>query len=130
MVPPPFVGPLIFVCSPLPGRNNEVDRYYYAPRADITIGEYAAFLSFCTHYGYPLAILHCPNLAEYQARNPSILVEPFSNIQSSFIQRGRALLAQTQIDFEGEYSQCEDWCGSDFCKKCCGSTEAKRNRHR
>jgi hypothetical protein len=100
MVPPPFVGPLIFVRSPLPGNKDEVDRYYYSPRADVTTGDYAAFLAFCTHYGYPLAILHCPNLAEYQASNPSVTGEPFSNIRSPIIQRGRALLAQTQIDFE------------------------------
>ncbi len=41
-------GPKIFVLSPLPG-GYEVDGYYYSPAADITVGDYAALLSFAAH---------------------------------------------------------------------------------
>ena len=52
--PPPastaasLVSPKIFVLSPLPG-GYEVDGYYYSPAADITVGDYAALLSFAAH---------------------------------------------------------------------------------
>ena len=43
-------GPKVFVLSPLPGNFYDVDRYYYARAADVTVGNYAALLAFSAHY--------------------------------------------------------------------------------
>jgi hypothetical protein len=96
--PPPasttasLVSPRIFVLSPLPSNKYEVDRYFYSPRADVTKGDYAALLAFATHYAYPLAILQCPNLAAFQASNPTAHVHLFDEVPPPLIERGRALL--------------------------------------
>jgi len=76
-------GPKIFVLSPLPGNKYDVDRYFYSPSADVTVGDYVALLTFTAHYGHPLAIYQCPNLAVFQASHPSAIVCPFSNRGSS-----------------------------------------------
>ena len=84
--PPPastaasIVGPRIFVLSLLPGNKYEVDRYFYSPQADVTMGDYAALLAFATHYAYPLAILQCPDLAAFQASTPAAFVRPFDEV--------------------------------------------------
>jgi hypothetical protein len=73
-------GPKIFVLSPLPGYEYDVDRYYYSPAADISEGDYAALLTFAAHYGHPLAIYHCPDIAVFQVTHPSAIIRPFSEI--------------------------------------------------
>jgi hypothetical protein len=101
--PPPastaasFAGPLIFVLSPLPGNKYEVDWYFYSPRADVTTGDYAALLTFTTHYAYSLAILQCPDLAAFQASYPAATVRPFSKVPPPIIERGRALLISSAV---------------------------------
>ena len=60
-------GPKIFVLPPLPSNKYDVDRYFYSPAVDVTMGDYAALLTFAAHYAYPLAIHHCPDLAAFQA---------------------------------------------------------------
>ena len=62
VAPPPapaaasLSGPKIFVLSPLPGNEYDLDRYYYSPAADVSEGDYAALLTFAAHYGHPLTI--------------------------------------------------------------------------
>jgi len=73
-------GPKIFVLSPLPGNKYDVDRYFYSPSADVTVGDYAALLTFAAHYGNPLAIYQCPNLAVFQASHLLAIVHPFSEV--------------------------------------------------
>ena len=53
---------------------------------------YAALLTFTTHYAYPLAILQCPDLAAFQASNPAAVVLPFDEVPAPIIERGRALM--------------------------------------
>jgi hypothetical protein len=94
--PPPsatatLAGPRIFVLSPLPGNKYKVDRYFYSPQADVTEGDYAAFLTFAAHYSYPLAIYHCPDLAAFQVSHPTAIVCPFSKVPAPIIKRGREL---------------------------------------
>ena len=96
--PPPappvvsFAGPKVFVLSPLRGNPYDVDRYYYSPSADVTQGDYAALLSFAAHYGYPIAIIHCPDIAAFQASYPSAIVRPFSEVPPPFLRRGYELM--------------------------------------
>ena len=96
--PPPappvvsFAGPMVFVLSPLRGNSYDVDRYYYSPSADVTQGDYAALLSFAAHYGYPIAIIHCPDIAAFQASYPSAIVRPFSEVPPPFLRRGYELM--------------------------------------
>ncbi len=52
----PLSGPKIFVLSPIPGNQFDVDWYFYSPAADVSEGGYAALLAFAAHYGHPLAI--------------------------------------------------------------------------
>ena len=84
-------GPKIFVLSPLPGNEYDVDRYYYSPAADISEGDYAALLTFAAHYGHPLAIYHCPDIAAFQVTHPSAIIRPFSEIPPPILRRGREL---------------------------------------
>ena len=87
-----FAGPKVFVLSPLRGNPYDVDRYYYSPSADVTQGDYAALLSFAAHYGYPIAIIHCPDIAAFQASYPSAIVRPFSEVPPPFLRRGYELM--------------------------------------
>ena len=95
--PPPastaasLVSPKIFVLSPLPGVRFEVDRYFYSPQADVTEGDYAALLAFAAHYGHPLAIYHCPDIAAFQVSHPSAIIRPFSEVPPPILQRGHEL---------------------------------------
>ena len=97
VAPPPapaaasLSGPKIFVLSPLPGNKYDVDRYFYSPAADVTVGDYAALLTFAAHYTYPLAIHHCPNLMAFQASHPTVIIHPFSEVPPPIIKRGREL---------------------------------------
>ena len=52
----PLSGPKIFVLSPLPGNQFNMDQYFYSPAADVSKGDYAALVAFAAHYGHPLAI--------------------------------------------------------------------------
>ncbi len=103
VAPPPgptaasFSGPTVFVLSPLPGNPYGVDRYFYSSAADVTEGDYAALLSFATHYGYPLAFYRCPDLATFQASRPSAVVWPFSEVPPAFIRRGYELQSSFQL---------------------------------
>ena len=85
-------GPMVFVLSPLPGNPYDVDRYFYSPAADVNEGAFAALLSFAAHYGYPMAIYQCPDLAAFQASHPSAIVRPFSEVPPPFIRQGYELL--------------------------------------
>ena len=85
-------GPKVFVLSPLPGNPYDVDRYFYSPAADVNEGAFAALLSFAAHYGYPMAIYQCPDLAAFQVSHPSAIVRPFSEVPPPFIRRGYELL--------------------------------------
>ena len=73
-------GPKIFVLSNLPGNQFDVDRYFYSPAADVSEGDYAALLAFAAHYGHPLAIYQCPNIAAFQVSHPSVIIHPFSKV--------------------------------------------------
>jgi len=50
------IGPKIFQLSPLPGNLYEVDRFYYAPLADITEGFFPALISFASMHGHPIPV--------------------------------------------------------------------------
>ena len=52
----PLSGPKIFVLSPLPGNQFNMDQYFYSPAADVSKGDYAALVAFAAHYGHLLAI--------------------------------------------------------------------------
>ena len=97
VAPPPapvaasLSGPKIFVLSPLPGNEYDIDRYYYSPAADVSEGDYAALLTFAAHYGHPLAIYHCPDIAAFQVTHPSAIIRPFSEIPPPILRRGREL---------------------------------------
>ena len=58
-------GPKICVLSPLPATKYNVDRYFYSLAADVTEGDYAALLTFAAHYGHPIAIFQCPDIAAF-----------------------------------------------------------------
>ena len=86
VAPPPapaaafLSGPKIFVLSPLPSNKYDVDLYFYSPAADVSEGDYAALLTFTAHYGHPLAIYHCPDIAAFQVSHPSAIIRPFSKV--------------------------------------------------
>ncbi len=73
-------GTKIFVLSPLPSNKYDVDRYCYSPAADVSEGDYAALLTFAAHYGHPLAILHCPDIAAFQVSHLLAIICPFSEV--------------------------------------------------
>ncbi len=97
VAPPPapaaasLSGPKIFVLSPLPGNKYDVDWYYHSPAADVSEGDYAALLTFAAHYGQPLAIFHCPDIAAFQVSHPSAIIRPFSEVPPPILRRGREL---------------------------------------
>ena len=74
-----------------------MDRYFYSSAANVTEGDYAALLSFATHYGYPLAFYQCPDLAAFQASHSSAVVRPFSKVPPAFIQRGYELQSSFRL---------------------------------
>jgi hypothetical protein len=67
-------GPKIFVISPLPGNIYNIDYYYYASSADVTSGDFADLIAFGAHYGRPIAIYNCPDLAMFQVEHASAIV--------------------------------------------------------
>ena len=71
--------PLIFVLSPPTGTVGE-DRYYYAPNADVTDGDFSALLVFAASYCYSLAIYLCPDINVFQASHPTIYIRPFGEV--------------------------------------------------
>ena len=73
-------GPKIFVLSPLLSNKYNVDWYFYSPAADVSEGDYAALLTFAAHYGHPLAIYQCPDIAAFQVSHPSAIIHPFSEV--------------------------------------------------
>ncbi len=79
-------SPNIFVLSPLPGNRFDVDQYFYSPAADITEGDYTALLTFTAHYGHPLVIYQCPNIAASQVSHPSAIICPFSKVPHPILQ--------------------------------------------
>ena len=85
-------GPKIFDLSPLPGNIYDVDRYCYAPSADVTSGNFAAITAFGAHYGHPIAIYNCPDLAAFQVKHASAIVRPFSEVPPPILSRGHVLL--------------------------------------
>ena len=85
-------GIKIFVLFPLPGNIYNVDRYYYAPLADVTSGNFAALIAFGAHYGHPVAIYNCPDLATFQVDHASDIVRPFSEVPPPILSRGHFLL--------------------------------------
>jgi hypothetical protein len=89
----PASGPKIYILSPLPGNWYEVDWYFYSPAADVTEGDYTALISFAAHYGQPLAIFNCPDLAAFQASYPLVIVCPFSEVPPSILLWGCELLS-------------------------------------
>jgi hypothetical protein len=95
---PPFApaaaslsGPKIFVLSPLPGTRYDVDQYFYSPADDVTEGDYAALLTFAAHYGHPLAIYQCPDIAAFQESHLSTIIHPFSEVPPHILQWGHEL---------------------------------------
>jgi hypothetical protein len=93
----PLSGPNIFVLSSLPGNQFDVDQYYYSPAADISDGDYAALLAFAAHYGYPLAIYQCPDIAAFQVSHPLAIIRPFSDVPPPIIRRGHELQSSFQL---------------------------------
>ena len=97
-LPPPAMiasslpGPKVFVLSPLPGNVYDVDHYFYARSADVTTVNYAALLAFGVHYGHPVTIHGCPDLAVFQVRHPTAVVCPFEEVPAPVIRRGHKLL--------------------------------------
>ncbi len=85
-------GPKIFVISPLPGNIYDVDRYYYAPSADVTSGDFATLIAFGAHYRLPIAIFNCPDLVSFQVKHASAIVRPFSEVPPPILIRGHVLL--------------------------------------
>jgi hypothetical protein len=55
------------------------------------VGDYAALLTFTAHYGHPLAIYQCPDLAVFQVSHPSAIICPFSEVPPPILQRGHEL---------------------------------------
>jgi hypothetical protein len=94
-------SPKICVLSPLPGNIYEVDRYYYAPAADATQGDFAALLTFANHYGHPITIFHCPDLAAFQAAHPSATIRPLTAVSPPILLRGHGLLSTSNAFYSG-----------------------------
>jgi hypothetical protein len=89
----PIPGPKIFQLSPLPGNIYEVDRYYYAPLADVTQGDFAALFDFTNHYGHPITLYSCYDLAAFQAAHPTAIIRPFLEVPPAILRRGQELLS-------------------------------------
>jgi hypothetical protein len=85
----PLDGPKIFQLSPLPGNIYDVDRFFYAPSADTTHGDFAALLAFATHHGHPLTVHACPDIAAFQVAYPSAIICPYSEVPAPLLTRGR-----------------------------------------
>ena len=95
---PPASGaarPLVFVLSPPLGTVDD-DRYYYSPNADITNGDYAAFLAFAASYGYELAIYQCPDMAAFQASNPTANIRPFAEVPAPMLAMGHEVMGSIE----------------------------------
>ncbi len=88
------IGPKIFQLSPLPGNLYDIDRFYYAPLADITEGGFAALIAFASLHGHPLIFHNCPDIAAFQVIFPSAVVRPFSEVPQAILRRGRDILSE------------------------------------
>jgi hypothetical protein len=88
------IGPKIFQLSPLPGNIYEVDRFYYAPSADITEGGFMALIAFASMHGHPITIHDCPNIAAFQVIFPSAIVRPFWEVPPAILRWGRDILSE------------------------------------
>jgi len=89
--------PLIFVLSPPTGTVGE-DRYYYAPNADVTDGDYAAFLVFAASYCYSLAIYQCPDINVFQASHPTVNIRPFGEVSAVMTAIGREVVGYCEYE--------------------------------
>jgi hypothetical protein len=87
--------PLVFVLSPPLGTVDD-DRYYYSPNTDVTDGDYAALLAFAASYGYSLAIYQCPDMAVFQASNPTANIRPFAEVPAAMIAMGHEVMGSFQ----------------------------------
>jgi hypothetical protein len=88
----PLDGPKIFQLSPLPGNIYDVDRFFYAPLADTTHGDFAALLAFAAHHGHPLTVHACPDSAGFQVAYPLAIIRPFLEVPAPLQTRGSNLL--------------------------------------
>ena len=84
-------GPKIVVLSPLPGNRFDADRYFYSPVTEVTEGDYTALFTFAAHYGHPLAIYQCPDIAAVQVSHPLAIIRPFSEVPPPILQWGHKL---------------------------------------
>jgi hypothetical protein len=93
---PPAAAPLdrpkIFQLSPLLGNIYDIDRFFYAPLADTTHGDFAALLAFAAHHGHPLTVHACPNIAAFQVAYHLAIIRPFSEVPAPLLTRGGDLL--------------------------------------
>ena len=87
--------PLIFVLSPPTGTVGE-DRYYYAPNADVTDGDYAALLVFAASYDYSLAIYQCPDINVFQASHLTANIRPFADVSAVMTAIGREVVSYSE----------------------------------
>jgi len=55
-------------------------------------GDFAALIVFGAHYGHPIAIYNCPDLAAFQVEHASAIVRPFSEVPPPILSRGHFLL--------------------------------------
>ncbi len=83
--------PKIFILSLPSGQQVQRRLVFYSPAADVTEGDYAALPTFATHYGHPLAIYQCPDIAAFQDSHPSAIIRPFSEVPPPILQRGHEL---------------------------------------
>ncbi len=92
----PLDGPKIFQLSPLPGNIYDVDRFFYAPSAGTTHGDFVALLTFAAHHGHPLTVHACPDIAAFQVAYPLAIIHPFLEVPAPLLTRGcNLLLAST-----------------------------------
>jgi hypothetical protein len=89
----PIPGPKIFQLSPLPGNIYNVECYYYAPLTDITKEDFAALFASANHYGHPIAVYNCYNLAAFQAAHPTAIICPFLEVPPAILRWGQELLS-------------------------------------
>jgi hypothetical protein len=57
----PAAGPKIFQFNPIPGPPSMEDCFFFYPTADITLGNFWAFLAYSTHFGLLMIVRDCPD---------------------------------------------------------------------
>ena len=65
--------------------------------ANISRGNFAAFLAYASRYELPMVVHNCPNLAIFQVDHPTAHIWPFSKVSPSIILRGVEIIALSSL---------------------------------